>query len=126
MQMLMDPVVAADARLVRFTAKHHSCLLGEASALPVVARLAGTDEIFPTVRTAAMPRDDMVNRQLLRLLATVLAGEVVAQKQLSACELGNGLDAAYEVEKPDYGGACVRARGRTQGHIAEFDHFGPT
>ena len=75
------------ARLERRPVQPQPRLLERLAALPVVARLAGGDEVLPGVAAAAMARDDVVERQVVRLAAAVLAGVPVAGEDLAPRQL---------------------------------------
>src|ERR1700761_1475029 len=75
-----------------------------AVALAAVARDAGADNVFPRGLTAAVARDDVVEVEILpvELLAAVLAGVVVALKDVVPRELDLLLRHAVEEEQEDY------------------------
>src|SRR5579884_1392389 len=83
-QVLVEEVVAARAWLERRAPQRHPRLLQRLATLAVVAGAAGAHQVVPGVRPAAVARDEMVERQLLGLRPTVLASEVVAEKDLAA------------------------------------------
>ena len=56
----------------------HARLLGRPAALAVVARLARGDEVLPRVAAAPMARHDVVEGEVVRLAAAVLAGVAIA------------------------------------------------
>lgn len=68
----------------------------------MVARYAGAHYIFPDVRAVARSRDDVVQRQLLGLYATVLAGEPVSIKYRLPGQASPHHGALDHVEEPDY------------------------
>ena len=59
-------------------------LLERLAALAVVAALAGGDEVLPGVTAPAMARHHVVERQVVRLPAAVLAGVTVTAEHLAA------------------------------------------
>ena len=65
--------VEVAARLERRAEQPEARLLERLAALAVVARLAGGDEVLPRVAAATMARHDVVERQVVRLAAAVLA-----------------------------------------------------
>src|SRR6266550_2409794 len=111
------------ARLERRTMKSEAHLLEEVAALAMVARLAGRDEVLPGVAAAAMARDDVVEGQVVRLAAAVLAGVPIAGEDLAARQLDARSGPANLVLEPDdRRGAEFRPR-RPDRLVIELDHF---
>src|SRR5262245_37590058 len=70
------------AWLERRTCQAHARFLGQTAALAVIAVLARSNEVVPCVGSAAMARDDVIERQVVRLRSAVLAGVLVADEDL--------------------------------------------
>lgn len=122
-QVLVDPVVAADAWLARLAEERHAGLFRRPAALSVVAGLAGGDQVLPAMGTAAMARDDMVDSEVFGLFAAILAGVVVAQEQLATRQFRDRVDPLDEVEQADHRWADELVRGRVEDSLAQFDDF---
>jgi len=76
--------------------------LGRAAGLAVVARLAGGHYVLPIMTAPTMARQDMVQRQVSRLLAAVLTREAVAKENVPAGKTAVWTRSADEVDQPDY------------------------
>src|SRR3990172_1420599 len=74
LQVWIEAVEVAVRRPVRVLVQVHVRLLRRAAGLAMVARLAGRDDVFPIVTAAPVTRKHVVQRQVSRLLAAVLAG----------------------------------------------------
>ena len=83
-QVLREDMVGIGARLERLAQQVHPRFLGRAARLAVIAGLAGRNQVLPRVLAPTVPWEDMVERQVLRLLAAVLTGEAVAHKDLAS------------------------------------------
>jgi hypothetical protein len=72
-----------------FADEMHSGFLRRAVGLPRVTLDAGADDVFPSRRTAAVARDDVIQIQIfsVELVAAVLAGVFIALKNVVAREL---------------------------------------
>lgn len=106
----MDKVVPSWARLKRLAQELHSRFGERLASLAMVAGPAGTDDVLPGVRTAAGTRHDMVDRQVMGAYAAVLAGVVIAEKDLAAAEFHahrGTLDQAQEADDRRRGEAPV-------------------
>src|SRR4029079_502878 len=71
------------ARLERVLVQPQTRLVEGLAALPVIACLARGDEVLPRVPTAPVARHDVIEGQVARLPAAVLAGVPVAGKHLA-------------------------------------------
>lgn len=79
--------IIPDGRGLRGAANEiHFRFLGAATCFAVVAGLAGADHVVPIMLAAEMTRDNMIQGQLLRFLATVLAGVAIPNQYLSPCQ----------------------------------------
>src|ERR1035437_10735153 len=72
----------------RLTHQFHAGFVRQQIALPAVAGVAASNEIFPRRSSAPRARDDVIQRQLAsgQDLAAVLAGIAVAQQNVLARE----------------------------------------
>src|SRR5439155_10989336 len=95
------------ARLERRAMEPEAGLLDRLAALAVVAARAGGDEVLPGVPAAAMTRDDVVERQIMRLPPAVLAGVAVAGEDLAPAQLDPRPGPADLVLEPDDGRRVV-------------------
>ena len=68
----------------------------------------------------------MVERQVARLLAAVLAGEAIAEKDVAAGQATLRARSANEVDKPDDGGDFEEQRGAVEITAAVLDDLGFT
>src|SRR3990172_7752008 len=83
-EVRVDDVVVADARLSGLAHELHLRLLRGTAGLAVVTGLAGGDEVVPGVATAAVARHDVIEREIaLAVPAAVLAGVAVAVEDLA-------------------------------------------
>ena len=64
--------------------QRHACLDECLTPFAAIACGARADDIFPHVLAAAIARNDVINRKMVRLCAAVLAGEIVATKDGAA------------------------------------------
>jgi len=110
---------------LRFSNEQHSRLTWGPIGLPCVAGDTGADNVFPSGRTAAIARDDVVEIQFTAVKdePTVLAGVEVALEDIVAGELHFLFGHAIENEEQDHPGhadskgdgvdtiRCVRAFG---------------
>ena len=99
-------------------------LLERLAALAVVARLAGGDEVLPGVAAAAVARHDVVEGQVVRLAAAVLAGVPVAREDLAPRQLDARPRPADQVLEADDGGRAVLGPHRPDHLVVVLDHFG--
>jgi hypothetical protein len=99
--MLTDYVIAGDVRGGRLPQGLHPYFLRKAARLAAVAGHAGADHILPLVLAAPVAWDNMVNGQLMRLPATVLAGIAVSDEHLPPGELALRSRALDEVDEAD-------------------------
>src|SRR5690606_7490746 len=97
-------------RFARVGAQAHPRFHERLPALSVVTGLASRHKVLPGVRPATRPRDDVVDRQVIGLDATVLAGEVVANKHLTTCELDPRPWPLDDVDQPGDGGRVNTSR----------------
>src|SRR5688500_8181920 len=81
----------------------------------MIARAASAHQVVPCVPATAVPRHHVVERQLLGLRAAVLAGVVVAQKDLAPREPDAGARTLHELYQADHRRARDRKRGRADG-----------
>src|SRR6188508_2291923 len=72
--------------LERRAQQAHPRLIHEAAALAVIAVFARSHEVVPRVCAAAMPRNDVIERQVVRLDAAVLAGVLVANEDFASAQ----------------------------------------
>ena len=96
------------------------------AGLAVVAGLAGRDDVRPLVGAAAVAREDVVERQVSRLLAAVLARVAVAQEDVSAGEAALGTWSTDEVDEADNRGDFEERGGAVEVAAAVFDDLGFT
>src|SRR5687768_6556558 len=96
------------ARLERGPDQAQARLLGRLPALAVVAGLAGSDEVLPRVAAAAVARQDMIERQVVRAGAAVLAEMPVAQEDLAPGQLHARSRPADLVLEPDHRRRAIR------------------
>ncbi len=82
-QVRREERVDVAARLERRPLQAHARLIDELAALAMVAVLARGNEVVPGVHAAAVARDDVVERQVVRRRAAVLAGVLVADEDLA-------------------------------------------
>ena len=68
----------------------HMDFLGQPPAFLPVARRAGGDQVAPDVRAAAVTRQDMIDRQMHRLPAAILAGVIVPPENFPLREVRVG------------------------------------
>lgn len=80
----------------------HPRFLGAATCFAVVASLAGADYVVPIMLAAEMTRDNMIQGQLPRFLATVLAGVAVSNKYLSPCQPPLRVRTLDQIDEADY------------------------
>jgi len=76
--------------------------LRRAPGLAVVAQLAGGHDVLPIVATPTMAREDVVQRQVSRLLPAVLTGKAIAQENVATGKTPRWSGSADEVDQPDY------------------------
>src|SRR5688572_16674322 len=74
--------VDVTARLERRAHQPHPRLLREPPTLAMVAVLARRHEVVPCVQPAAVARNDVIERQVVRLRPAVLAGVLVTHEDL--------------------------------------------
>jgi len=72
--------------------------LGCAARLAVVTRLAGGHNVLPIMAAPAMARQDVVQRQVSRLLSTILAREAVAKENVPASKTAVWTRSSDEVD----------------------------
>src|SRR5690606_13773985 len=94
-----------EPRRVRLAPEVHARLLGRAVALARVARLAAGHDVLPRGGPAAAARHDVVEGQVVRVPAAVLADVVVAPEDVLAVE-GDALAEGrpHEALQPDHAG----------------------
>src|SRR5688572_27002338 len=73
-------------RLAGFAPQSHMRFSSRAATFAAVAGRAGCHQVIPCMTTAAMTRDNMVNREMGRFPPAVLAGEVIAAKDFALGE----------------------------------------
>lgn len=83
----MEHGIRIGPRLSRHSEQRHSRLPGSASGLAVVTWLARADNVVPRVRTAPRPWQNVVQCQVSRLRATVLAAKTVPDEHFSPRKL---------------------------------------
>ena len=93
--------VHVTARLEGRPRKPHPRLVGEPPALSVVAVLARCNQVVPRVRAAAVTRNDVVQGQIVRLRAAVLARVLVAEEDLAPAESHPRARPLYAVLQPN-------------------------
>src|SRR6185312_2004246 len=78
----------AGARLAGQVARIHAALARQPVALEQIAARAGGNHVFPDRAAAARTRHDVIEGQVVRreILAAILAGEAVAQKDVESRE----------------------------------------
>jgi hypothetical protein len=80
-------------------------LLGAPATLPVVARRTGGHHVGPHMETPLVPRQDMIYSEAGVTPATILTGEVVSTKYLSAGQSKVGPGTVHLYLQPDDRGA---------------------
>ncbi len=60
----------------------HPGIFQSSPAFPMIARRAGGDNILPAMRSSQMAWNDVVNGQIDRVFATILAGVVIPPQDL--------------------------------------------
>src|SRR5689334_18289866 len=102
----------------------HARLVEQLAALAMVAVLAGGDEVVPGVGAATVARDHMVEGQVMRLGAAVLAGVLVADEDLASRQAharAGTLDPVVEANDR----RCVEDRGcGADLGVVVLDYFG--
>ena len=83
-QPSLDRVIRSGVRPLGHGAQPHARLFRRAPTLTMVAAPAGAHEIFPAMSAATVARYDVVERQVVRLLAAVLAATLIPPEDLSA------------------------------------------
>src|SRR5437762_4886776 len=81
--------------------ERHACLGERAPALPVVAWLAGGDDVLPDVLATAVTRHHVIERQVVTALPAVLAGVVVTDEDFLTGHLHDGARTLYVVREAD-------------------------
>ena len=94
------------------------------AALAVVAALAGTHQVVPGVRSGLAARDYVVQRQVARAHAAVLAGIIVADEDLFAAQAGAWVGPPDQVLQADDRGAVYRQRGRVDDLVVKLQNLG--
>jgi len=89
------------ARLARFAQQPHVGLLERAPPFFQIAGWAGGDQVRPTVLSAAMARDDVVQGKLRFVLSTVLTAVVIPAKYFLLGKTNAGIGSLDHVAKPD-------------------------
>lgn len=64
--------------------ERHLCLVEHLAALAVIAAPAGADEVVPGVLATAVTRHNVVDGEILAPDPAILAGVIVAEKDLAA------------------------------------------
>src|SRR5438132_69770 len=72
------------------------------STLSVIARLAGGHDVLPHVLTPTVPRDHMIERQVVAAPSAVLAGVVVADEDFLARHLHDRARTLHVVRETDH------------------------
>src|SRR5438132_453208 len=93
--------VDASATWPRKPQERHACLGERAPALPVVARLAGGDDVLPDVLATAVTRHHVIERQVVTALPAVLAGVVVTDEDFLTGHLHDGARTLHVVREAD-------------------------
>ena len=99
-------------------------LLGRPAALAVVARLARRHEVLPRVAAAAVAREHVVEGEVVRLPAAVLAGVAVAAEDLAPGELDARPRPADVVLEPDDRRGAVDLPDRADLGVVVLDDLG--
>jgi hypothetical protein len=92
----------------------------------MVAVLAGSDQVVPVVLAASIARDDVVEGELSRAMAAVLAGVVVTEEDIAATEASAGVRSSDYVDQANHGGDLKNKRGATQVAPSVLQHLGFT
>ncbi len=95
----MQGVVGRGLRLVRQTDQRHPRLIQRFRALAMVARLASANEILPSMASASMSGDYVIDGQILSLDATVLARKLVSHEYLSPAQPNLRSRTFYKVDQ---------------------------
>src|SRR5438132_11320608 len=85
----------------RLASERHPRFVQGPAALLVVAALAGRHDVLPGALTTTVPRDHVVEREVVAALAAVLAGVVVANEDFLARHLEDRPGALDVVREPN-------------------------
>jgi hypothetical protein len=90
----------------------------------MIAAFTGCHDVVPIMAAAAVARKDVIQCQVARLLATVLAGEAVSQEDIAARETALRPRAANEVNQADDGRNFENGGGTMEITAAVLDDLG--
>lgn len=68
------------ARFIRLAPQHHPRFFECFATFFPIAHRTRADDVLPTMCAAAMARHNMINRQVIRLHAAILASEIITTK----------------------------------------------
>src|SRR5271169_1401106 len=100
----------------RFAHQLHASFEGKLVALAAVAEMATSYKVFPSGRTSARTRNDVIKRQLAgrQYGGAILAGVAVAQQDVLARQSPALVRDAAILEQPDYRGHAHGDASRVQ------------
>ena len=122
-EVMPEERTRSGAWLAGLVSQHHPRLGERLAAFLAIARGARADNILPEVRAAAMTRHHVVNRQVIRLNAAVLANEIVAAKNGAARERHAQSRAVHLIRQANHGGTRKFHRRRVNVAATVDDDF---
>jgi len=90
-------------RVFRRSQGIHAGLFRRHAAFEMVAARTGCDEIVPVRFAAQVARDNVVDRQVVRLPAAVLAGVIIPAEDLLASQFDDGARPFDHLSQADHG-----------------------
>lgn len=75
--------IEAAMGLARWVGQRHSCFFGGSATFLYVAPDAGTDDVFPGIFAATRSRNNMIQRQRVARMTTVLTGMAVSVQKIT-------------------------------------------
>ncbi len=117
-------VVNICPRFFRRACQFHPGLGYRFAALAVVAALAGAHQVVPGVRPGLAARDYVVEGEVARAYAAILAGIIVADEYLFAAEAGARVRSPDEVLQADDRRAVYLEGGRPHDLVVKLQHLG--
>lgn len=106
----------------------HSGFLQRLASLASIARRARADDVVPYMRPAAVPRDHVIDRQVVGLNTAVLTGEIIAAENRPAGKLETRTRPPHLVRQPDnrwpreLGGRCMDLTAAVQDDLGFAAH----
>lgn len=108
----------------RFAAQRHPRFFQRFAAFPSITRRTRAHDVSPNMRAAAMPGDNMIESEVVRLRTAVLASEVVAAKHSAARQFQARPRTLHLVREPNHRGARKLGHGRQNIATAIHENFG--